>query len=386
MSNTVLPSTPAPSSRPSVAIGLLWRGGINLLVCSGIAIWLTVLQHGYFGAALIYSLSIGMLCWLVVDGGRVLVAGVLARRHPERPMHAKGWPGWFWMSVILLLGAPSAYTGGTLIADALTGYTSAMPWRDGWGSHRSGWGSYVFLLLLTFTVAAVTAGFMYARGALLSAKAEAETVRRLAIETQLKLIESQLEPHMLFNTLANLRVLISLDPPRAQAMLDRLISFLRATLGASRAGMHPLQAEFDRLADYLALMGIRMGERLQSSLELPDDLRLQPVPPLLLQPLVENGIKHGLEPKIDGGRIDVRAWAEGERLLISVRDTGIGLAPTDTTAATSGTAFGLSQVRERLAVLYGSAARLTLRAADDPDGGTLACIELPLTLNHADQP
>jgi LytS/YehU family sensor histidine kinase len=244
----------------------------------------------------------------------------------------------------------------------------------------------VFLLLLTFTVATVTAGFMYARGALLSAKAEAETVRRLAIETQLKLIESQLEPHMLFNTLANLRVLISLDPPRAQAMLDRLISFLRATLGASRAGMHPLQAEFDRLADYLALMGIRMGERLQSSLELPDDLRLQPVPPLLLQPLVENGIKHGLEPKIDGGRIDVRAWAEGERLLISVRDTGIGLAPTDTTAATSGTAFGLSQVRERLAVLYGSAARLTLRAADDPDGGTLACIELPLTPNHADQP
>ena len=108
-------------------------------------------------------------------------------------------------------------------------------------------------------------------------------------------------------------------------MLDRLIRYLRATLGASRTGLHPLADEFDRLADYLALMALRMGPRLQVLLSLPADLRGLPVPPLLLQPLVENSIRHGLEPKIEGGRIEVRAEQRGEHLLLTVRDTGVGL-------------------------------------------------------------
>ena len=141
------------------------------------------------------------------------------------------------------------------------------------------------------------------------ARADAEAARRAAAENQLKLLESQLEPHMLFNTLANLRVLIGIDPPRAQAMLDRLIAFLRATLNASRSTLHPLATEFERIGDYLALMGMRMGPRLQSQLSLPDALRDVGVPPLLLQPLVENSIKHGLEPQIAGGRIEVDAAA-----------------------------------------------------------------------------
>ena len=180
---------------------------------------------------------------------------------------------------------------------------------------------------------------------------------------------------MLFNTLANLRVLIALDPPRAQAMLDRLIAFLRATLEASRSGAHPLSAEFARLADYLALMQVRMGARLEVGLDLPPALAALPVPPLLLQPLVENAIKHGLEPKVEGGRLEVSARREGGRLLLAVRDSGVGLgaAPRE-----DGTRFGLAQVRERLATLYGPAARLTLEPAADGEGGTLATIELPL--------
>ena len=178
---------------------------------------------------------------------------------------------------------------------------------------------------------------------------------------------------MLFNTLANLRVLIALDASRAQAMLDHLIAFLRATLNASRAGLHPLADEFARIEDYLALMAVRMGPRLVTHLDLPVSLRELPVPPLLLQPLVENSIKHGLEPKIDGGRIELRAQRDGDALVLTVRDSGVGLAATAGTQ--SGTHFGLEQVRQRLVALYGHRARLTLEAR--PEGGTETRITLP---------
>jgi LytS/YehU family sensor histidine kinase len=211
---------------------------------------------------------------------------------------------------------------------------------------------------------------------LAAAQAATEGARRAAAETRLKLLEAQLEPHMLFNTLANLRALIGSDPPRAQAMLDRLIAFLRATLDASRADAraHTLADEFARLADYLALMQVRMGARLQVRLDLPAPLRTQALPPLLLQPLVENAIRHGVEPKLDGGRIEVQARRDGDRLVLVVRDTGVGLdAP-----AQSGSRFGLQQVRERLAALYGERASLALQPAGDADGGAAARIELPV--------
>ncbi|RYZ03387.1 MAG: sensor histidine kinase, partial [Comamonadaceae bacterium] len=212
-----------------------------------------------------------------------------------------------------------------------------------------------------------------------------------ASEAKLKLLEAQLEPHMLFNTLANLRVLITLDPPRAVAMLDRLNGYLRATLGGSRATQHPLEDEFARLADYLALMAVRMGPRLRSTLDLPDDLRAVQVPPLLLQPLVENAIRHGLEPQVEGGELQVSARresrADGPWLLLRVTDTGAGL-PSDAQAAdhdsgravngangaTSG--FGLTQVRERLHTLHGE--RASLRLTPRPGGGTCALIAFPL--------
>jgi sensor histidine kinase YesM len=211
-------------------------------------------------------------------------------------------------------------------------------------------------------------------------------------DAKLKLLESQLEPHMLFNTLANLRVLIALDPERAQAMLDHLIAFLRATLAGSRHSAHSLADEFARLQDYLELMKIRMGERLQTRLALPADLAAYQVPSLLLQPLVENAIKHGLEPNVDGGLIDVTASRQGDVLVIEVRDTGAGLSDPalrarpalndgDATNPAAASHFGLVQVRERLANLYGKTAALTLETAvdhPDGDGGALATIRIPL--------
>ncbi len=199
---------------------------------------------------------------------------------------------------------------------------------------------------------------------------------------------------MLFNTLANLRVLIALDPTRAQAMLDHLIAYLRATLTASRATQHPLADESDRLRDYLELMAVRMGPRLRYTLDLPEALRQVPVPPLLLQPLVENAIRHGLEPQVAGGQ----HHGAGQRAAQGTRHTagnshaipgagsdrqrrgpGPGAHPaTDTTA--SNTHFGLAQVRERLATLHGSAGTLDLIAASA--GGTSASVRFPLNIQH----
>lgn len=184
---------------------------------------------------------------------------------------------------------------------------------------------------------------------------------------------------MLFNTLANLRALIGLDAARAQQMLDHLDAFLRSTLAASRASTHPLQAEFDRLRDYLALMAVRMGPRLRLRLELPPALGALPVPTLVLQPLVENAIVHGLEPQVDGGELAVSARAEPGRLVLEVRDGGAGLDPAR--PARSGGGFGLQQVRERLATLYGDAAGLELAPA--PGGGTCARLWLPLPEDRA---
>jgi LytS/YehU family sensor histidine kinase len=165
-----------------------------------------------------------------------------------------------------------------------------------------------------------------------------------------------------------------MDPPRAQAMLDHLVAFMRSTLTASRNMLHPLSTEFARIDDYLALMKIRMGERLQTQVSVPADLGDRAVPTLLLQPLVENAIKHGLEPHVEGGRLIVTAASVGANLVLSVRDTGVGLS----SVANDGTHFGVTQVRERLATLYGDTATLALTTPDDGEGGTLATVRIPL--------
>jgi LytS/YehU family sensor histidine kinase len=261
------------------------------------------------------------------------------------------------------------YFGGSLLGDLLTGVQRT---RNPFGSDLRPL-ALILMLSLGFTLSAVY--FLYSRARLAALQASTEAAQRSAAEAQLKLLQSQLEPHMLFNTLANLRVLIGADPARAQTMLDRLIAFLRATLAASRSGSHALADEFARINDYLALMAVRMGPRLDVRIELPAALRSLPVPALLLQPLVENAIRHGLEPQVDGGRVEVSARRESDGLVLEVRDTGGGLTAE---LSGDGSRFGLRQVRERLAALYGERASLTLQAAGDHQGGVLARIRLPL--------
>ena len=357
---------PAPLPPPAPARRFALTGLRVVAIGGAVAALLAPLLRQALVPTLVYSLCITFFCWLFIDGGRLLAARWV-RRHEPAGMRS-GWPGWGWMAACLLVGTFAGQALGAALASLLLG--TGTPGLLGSNLH-----TVTMLMVISLIPSGFATFYFYSRARLAATQAQAEQAERQAAEHQLKLLESQLEPHMLFNTLANLRVLIALDPPRAQAMLDRLIAFLRATLEASRRGAHPLSAEFARLADYLALMQVRMGARLEVGLDLPPALAALPVPPLLLQPLVENAIKHGLEPKVEGGRLEVSAHREGGRLLLAVRDSGVGLgaAPRE-----DGTRFGLAQVRERLATLYGPAARLTLAPAADDEGGTLATIELPL--------
>lgn len=312
---------------------------------------------------LLYSVLIGTSMWAILDLGRVLLP-----LDPE-----SGWPSGVAGLAIVPVGIIGGFLMGSSIGDAITGKST---WDMPAEQLRMAW-------MVTILGGLAASVYFYFMGRTARQQSKIEAVQRSAAEAQLKLLETQLEPHMLFNTLANLRVLIDLDPPRAQQMLDRLIAYLRATLGASRASAHPLASEFERLDDYLQLMAVRMGERLVYTLDLPAELRTVSVPPLLLQPLVENAIKHGLEPCMDCGGITVRASRHGERLRLEVADTGIGMeaAAAHATAGAPRGGFGLAQVRERLAAAYGGAADVKVSALQPH--GTCITLHLPLDEIHA---
>jgi signal transduction histidine kinase len=341
---------------------------VGLVIGLIAAVFLTAMFGDPFLRTLVYSLCIGLSIQFLIEAGRYGLSYWLRRRDLQCEAPLGNWPGWAWMAPWSVVAAVAGYYLGSLLGDWVTG---SQRLNDPFGGNRR-----ALLAILTFSLGLTVAVvyFFYSRGRMATMQAQAELAQRTAVEAQLALLQSQLEPHMLFNTLANLRVLIATDAPRAQAMLDRLIAFLRATLAASRSGSHALADEFERINDYLALMAVRMGPRLQVRLDLPAELRTLRIPALLLQPLVENGIRHGLEPQVQGGRIDVRARRDGAQLRLTVRDTGVGLAVSSPAA---GSRFGLQQVRERLHAQFGEHASLGLHTADDPEGGTVAEIVLP---------
>jgi LytS/YehU family sensor histidine kinase len=198
----------------------------------------------------------------------------------------------------------------------------------------------------------------------------AEQEKRL-IEAQLRMLQAQIEPHFLFNTLANVQSLIDISPATAKKMLALFNDYLRASLARTRGSKGTVQQEFDLLGAYLGILQIRMGERLSFRLDSPSDLCDCALPPMLLQPLVENAVRHGLEPKVEGGAVAVSVSRTGNWLRLEVSDNGLGLPE-----AVNGQGVGLGNVRERLASLYGGRARFEL--VGQAGGGTLARIELPL--------
>jgi LytS/YehU family sensor histidine kinase len=235
---------------------------------------------------------------------------------------------------------------------------------------------YVWLVAVVFSLVAgsiaLFINFSWVR--LAQSKRDVERAERAAIEAQLRALQAQIEPHFLFNTLANLDALIAVDPGCARNLLANLIRYLRAALTHARSEAATLQTEVELLKAYLAIMGMRMPNRLTIEFECdPECLKLK-FPAMLLQPLVENAITHGIEPAGDGGTIRVSVHCTGDTLKLWVDDTGIGLG----NAHTAGTGAGIQNIRARLQSLFGSAARLILEPGSPR--GTHAAIEVPLNL------
>lgn len=256
----------------------------------------------------------------------------------------------------------------------------------------------LIISVITAVVASIAFSWYLAnREKLLRLELLASEERRRADNARHAMLQAQLEPHMLFNTLANLRALIATDSDRATEMLDRLDSFLRATLSSSQASSNTVEHEFAVLDDYLALMQIRLGKRLSYSLELSPDCSRHMIPTLILQPLVENAIRHGIEPQIDGGEISVSAKYSGEKLILVVADTGVGItveqteqtaSPADSPGNTHAGGFGLNNLRERLSQSFSKDAQLKFESADtDPlITGTRITVQIPRSAVNALQP
>jgi hypothetical protein len=205
--------------------------------------------------------------------------------------------------------------------------------------------------------------------------AEAETLKRQLAEARMATMQAQVEPHFLFNTLASIEHLIETDPPRAGRMQRALIDLLRATMPTLRDGgtatTRTLGQEQAVIEPYLAILKMRMDERLETEVDIPAGLHSAECPPMVLQMLVENAIKHGLEPKPEGGRLLVQAAIIDGNLHLVVRDSGVGLAE----GWAQGNGTGLRNIRDRLALRYGAAAELTVSTAEG--GGTLVDVKLP---------
>jgi signal transduction histidine kinase len=251
-------------------------------------------------------------------------------------------------------------------------------------THRIGIGDFMLQLTWLWVLASAVMKFTYkgrmqaeVKAAMATETAEAESLKRQVVEARMAAMQAQVEPHFLFNTLASIDHLIETDPPRASQMQKNLIALLRASMPtmretASKAnGVRDLGRELAVIRPYLEILKVRMEERLAFRIDVPEGLHSAEFPPMMIQTLVENAIKHGLEPKPEGGSLELKAQIVHGKLQVTVADTGLGFGR----AATAGTGVGLAHIRERLQLLYGPKAALTV--AENPVGGTVVTIVVP---------
>ena len=195
------------------------------------------------------------------------------------------------------------------------------------------------------------------------------TSEKKAVESNLRLLQAQIEPHFLFNTLSNILSLLETDLDKGKCMLEDLIHYLRTALSKTRGDTTTIGQEMEMIRAYMNIFKVRMGERLRYNIDVPDKINDIPFPPMLIQPLVENAIKHGLEPKIEGGEVFIHGEENEEILRLEIADTGVGFYED----GNFGT--GLSNIRERLQSLYGDKGRLILE--ENRPCGLRAIIEVP---------
>lgn len=268
-----------------------------------------------------------------------------------------------WAAVAAAIAAGA--TAGGMLGRLLTGVAASPD-----GSHES----QSLLIGLVFGSIAAAFFWLRERNSKLEGELQARELARLEAEkqslaAQLRMLQAQIEPHFLFNSLANVAALIETDSKLAARLLDALIRYLRSSLMRTRAEGGTLADESALLTAYLDVLKIRMGDRLTYAFDIDPELVRVAFPPMLLQPLVENAIRHGLEPKLGGGHVSVTACSAGDCLRISVTDTGLGFADSP------GAGVGIANIRARLAAIYGPSARLELTSK--VGAGVTATMTLP---------
>jgi signal transduction histidine kinase len=331
--------------------GILISLAVNVVVNTMIAVFLTAIGFGRsFVVTLIFSQCIGNSIYFAN-----LVAVPLYRRAKSPPSQI----------AIIVFSIITGAVFGTVLGAVANGMSLGVFLRE-----QSAFFGQVVLLALLF-------GFVISYVFISVSVITGEKVRRLeteknAVEAELRLYQSQMEPHFLFNTLSNVLGLLDSDRDKARRMLESFTSFLRSSIATARERTVSLEQEMAVVRNYLEVFSVRMGERLHYGIEIPDDLKALRIPPLLIQPLVENAVKHGLEPKVAGGAVSIKAKRDNDRIRITVVDSGIGVNDKS-----SGSGVGLENIRKRLGLLYGERGRLLFE--ENVPSGVKVTIEIPVT-------
>ncbi|MCX9450098.1 sensor histidine kinase [Vibrio cholerae] len=323
--------------------------GFTTLFCIVIALATMSIWGGLFGEHLAISFSYGYSAFFSAQW--------IARRWPEL---SKRLVNILSLSCAVVLGTSSAYL---------------------WLRHYPGFdefSAYKPIIFLGFIFSAVCFLYFYsheqkilAQGALEAARRRQSEQEKALLLSQLKQLQSQMEPHFLFNTLANINALIAVEPYKAQLMLEKLTELLRGTMRLRRTNTGDLREEMQLIDAYLGIQKIRLGERLEYTLPELSEWGTLGMPPMLIQPLVENAVSHGIEPKAEGGTIRVRIEVADDWFELSVEDNGMGLSDTP-----KGNGIALQNVRDRLSGLFGHEGLLTV--AQNCSGGVTATIRIRL--------
>ncbi|MEW6664923.1 MAG: histidine kinase [Thermodesulfobacteriota bacterium] len=319
-----------------------------------IALFLTYLGFGGgWRINFIFSQSIGLCMCSFILAGHYLV------KRLSIPGHL----------ILFLITMPAGAAAGTLVGARIAGLSFS-------GILGAGPAPFIQMLFIGVLFGTMITYFFFSREKISQTEAQLQeekirglTLEKKTLETHLKLLQAQIEPHFLFNTLSNILSLLESDPVAGKAMLEDLTRYLRSSLSRTRDRMTTLGQEVDLIRAYLDIYKARMGKRLRYTIAVPDTLRDLPLPPMLVQPLVENALRHGLEPRIEGGEILVQVEDPGDRYRLIVADTGLGLQEDGTAGV------GLANVRERLEALFHGKGRLVLE--DNQPFGLKVTLEIP---------
>jgi sensor histidine kinase YesM len=347
----------------SVALTSVWGMTIGAIVTT---IQAAFSDKIHFSNAVVPVIVIGNTVGFTIHGGLVVLA-VLSRGWSHRQTGTVR--SVYYVTAVSILSFIGVALGNALLR-------GRNPWH-----YVTHFGELAHVLPFTFGLALLllimtTVGQRRAEAEVqrLRQREDLAATAQLLAEAKLRALQAQIEPHFLYNTLANVLGLIDTQPAQARHMLERFIDFLRASLHASRAETATVGTELDLAAAYLDVLAVRMGQRLHYRIEADAAARASAIAPMLIQPLVENAVMHGLEPKIEGGTIVVRAHCDGAVLHVDIADDGVGIGNAP---PRSGGGVGVANVKARALSVHGAAAQLQL--LDNPGGGAIVRLLLPIS-------